>query len=139
VSAATDLLPVVYIPSRARQPELVCRPAATVIALHRPSVQSVAPPVRLTRRGALVLAAVLGLLGAALLCLAARSAPAGANGAAAVGAAPAVVEVHAGDTLWSIATRVAPRADPRAEVAALQRMNHLHGADVMPGQLLRTR
>jgi LysM repeat protein len=68
--------------------------------------------------------------------LAALSAPAPAAPAA---PAPAVVTVHPGDTLWSIAGRVAPGADPRAEVADLQRRNGLSGAALRPGQLLRTR
>jgi LysM repeat protein len=51
---------------------------------------------------------------------------------------PATVTVHNGDTLWSIATRIAPERDPRAEVATLQRRNHLNGVDVFPGQVLRT-
>jgi hypothetical protein len=40
--------------------------------------------------------------------------------------------------LWSIATQVAPSRDPRAEVAELQRVNHLDGVELAAGQLLRT-
>jgi LysM repeat protein len=49
------------------------------------------------------------------------------------------VTVRSGDTLWSIASRVAPGADPRAEVATLQRLNHLRGTALTPGQVLATR
>jgi LysM repeat protein len=48
------------------------------------------------------------------------------------------VTVQPGDTLWKIATRVAPQRDPRAEVAALQQVNHLDSAGLVPGQVLRT-
>lgn len=68
--------------------------------------------------------------------LGAVSAPGAGRSAAPV---PAQVTVHAGDTLWSIAGRIAPGVDPRAEVATLQRLNHLGGAQLQPGQVLRTR
>jgi LysM repeat protein len=48
-----------------------------------------------------------------------------------------VVTVAPGDTLWSIAERVAPNTDPRAEVAALQKRNGLTGVDLVPGEVLR--
>src|SRR5207247_6219585 len=45
--------------------------------------------------------------------------------------------VRAGDTLWSIASRIAgPGADPRPVVDALQRANHVTGA-IVPGETLR--
>jgi LysM repeat protein len=90
-------------------------------------------PRRLTRRGVVVLGAVVVALCAALW-VAASSASAGAH----AGSAPRVhaVTVSDGDTLWSIAGRVAPDRDPRAEVAALQRSNHLSGVDLTPGQRL---
>jgi LysM repeat protein len=47
------------------------------------------------------------------------------------------VTVQPGDTLWSIATRVAPQRDPRAEVAALQKRNHLADVALVPGQVLQ--
>jgi LysM repeat protein len=50
--------------------------------------------------------------------------------------APRVVTVAPNDTLWSIASRVAPDTDPRAEVAALQRRNGLTGVELLPGQVL---
>jgi nucleoid-associated protein YgaU len=48
-----------------------------------------------------------------------------------------VYVVRGGDTLWSIAGRVAPDADPRAVVDALVRANHLRDAAISPGQTLR--
>ena len=113
------------------------RPAAEpgvrpVAVLHAPAGRDTAAPLRLTRRGVAVLAAAVALAGVALVWLAVRSAPP----AVASRPAPAVVTVRSGDTLWSIATRVAPQADPRAEVAALQQANHLTGVALAPGQRL---
>lgn len=132
MSVATEFAPAVYIPERAR----TLRPDATVHILYAPSPRTVAPPLRLTRRGALVLAALVATLAGALVVLAGLSAPGGAHAA---GTAPATVTVRAGNTLWAIAGRVAPGTDPRAEVAVLQRLNHVSAAQLRPGQTLRTR
>ena len=136
MSVATDLVPVVHIPERARRPEAR---SATVVALHRPSVASIAPPVRLTRRGVVVLAVGVAVLAVALFAVAWLSAPSAGSSAPPAAAVPAQVQVHAGDTLWSIATQVAPGRDPRDEVATLQRLNHLGDASLAVGQVLVTR
>ena len=114
---------------------------ASVSVLHAPSRASIAPPLRLTRRGVAVLAAGTAALGAVLVWAAAASAPAspGPAPAAARAAGPATVTVQAGDTLWAVASRVAPGRDPRAEVATLRHLNHLADPGVMPGQVLRVR
>ncbi|GAC1327407.1 MAG: hypothetical protein NVSMB13_13660 [Mycobacteriales bacterium] len=58
--------------------------------------------------------------------------------AATAPAKPAVAQtvVAPGDTLWSIAVRVAPANDPRETVAQLVRLNHLNGVGVVVGQRL---
>ena len=132
MSAATEFAPVVYIPPSARPRE---QRLATVIALQRPSAESVAAPLRLTRRGVVLLAVSVAVLAVGLVLSAWLSAP---NAAAGRPAQPATVVVHDGDTLWSIAGRVAPERDPRAAVADLQRANHLVGVELTPGQVLRT-
>jgi nucleoid-associated protein YgaU len=131
MSAATEFAPVVYIPPRAQPRERM----ATIIALQRPSAESVAAPLRLTRRGVLVLALAVAALAAGLVLTAWLSAP---SAPAARPGQLATVTVHDGDTLWSIATRIAPDRDPRAEVAELQRRNHLVGVELIAGQVLRT-
>jgi nucleoid-associated protein YgaU len=138
MSVATELVPSVSIPERAR-PSVPCAPAtpqqwATVSVLRPPADAPGAAPLRLTRRGVVVLSAVVLLLGLGLVWLARASAP---SSAGTHPAAPAAVTVQSGDTLWSIASRVAPGQDPRAEVAALQRRNHLSGVDLTPGQVLQ--
>jgi hypothetical protein len=108
---------------------------ASVTVLHPPAERSTAAPLRLTRRGIVVLGLAVALLAGLLLGLAHASAPP----AAARHAVPATITVRSGDSLWSIATRAAPDRDPRAEVAELQQLNHLSGAVLVPGQVLRTR
>ncbi|WP_375487576.1 LysM peptidoglycan-binding domain-containing protein [uncultured Jatrophihabitans sp.] len=109
---------------------------ASVSVLHAPS--GAALPLRLTRRGVLVLALLTSALAAVLVWAAAASAP-DASASGAVAAGPATVTVRAGDTLWAVANRVAPQRDPRAEVAQLRRLNHLADPDLVPGQVLRVR
>lgn len=140
MSVATQLTPSVYVPPRALPARPRPVPAggerlADVITLYRPSERSIAPPVRLTRRGVAVVSAAVALLAVGLVWLAWRSAPPETGGSRPM---PATVVVHDGDTLWSIATEVAPSRDPRAEVAELQRINHLSGVSIAPGQVLRT-
>ena len=138
MAAATDFIPV-YSPESARAfaPDPAgrdARPLATVVPLFAPQD---APALHLTRRGRRAVAALVLALGAAMVWLAAHSAPAAV--APRSGPAPASVTVAPGDTLWSIAARVAPGTDPRAEVDTLQRLNHLAGPALVPGQVLRTR
>ncbi|MGW5641912.1 LysM peptidoglycan-binding domain-containing protein [Saccharopolyspora sp. NPDC003752] len=57
-------------------------------------------------------------------------------GDAPVAGGDAVVEVHAGDTLWGIAGRVAPGSDPRAMVAKIVELNGLDEAALEAGRLL---
>jgi LysM repeat protein len=134
MSVATELVPTVSIPARARPAEPLERPEqwASVTVLHPPADVGTTA-VRLTRRGVVVLTVAVLVLGAVLIWLAKLSAPQ----QAAVLPAPHAVTVQPGDTLWSIASRVAPDRDPRAEVAALQRRNNLTGVQLLPGQVLR--
>ncbi len=106
-----------------------------------PALLSVPAGVRLTRRGAVVVA-MLVVAAATIVGVIAWSSAGSAGRVAnpAAGSAPAAVSVHPGDTLWSIAAAVAPTRDPRAEVDVLTRLNHLGGnAALTPGQVLRTR
>lgn len=92
--------------------------------------------LRLTRRGRAVLTALVALpvvIGALLFAL---------NGgmAAATGeqthATFHYVTVQSGDSLWSVAERLAPKADPRNVIADLVSLNGLESAVVTPGQQL---
>jgi hypothetical protein len=88
-------------------------------------------PVRLTRRGRAVVLGLVLLLGALVGFLAASP------GQAADPPKPAVTAVvQPGDTLWSFAERNLPRWHTIAAVAELQRLNHLEGSVIHPGQRL---
>ena len=91
------------------------------------------PPLRLTRRGRAVVLGffiVLASIASAILLATASRAEQSPSGPA-----PSVV-VQPDDTLWSIATRTAPRRDPYAAVAEIRKINHLDGYVVHPGQTL---
>lgn len=134
MSVAIDIAPPVTIPEQARRGPVAAVPRlASVTVLHPPREVSAPSTVRLTRRGVVVLAVAVAAFGAGLVWLARISAPQ----PGATPPAPHAVTVRPGDTLWSIATRIAPDRDPRAEVAAFERRNDLSSVDLMPGQVLR--
>ncbi len=98
---------------------------------------------RLTGRGRVLLAVLLMLIGVLVVGAAAdvpavSSRSAISSGAAPGAAAPGPVHVvAAGDSLWAIASRLAPDSDPRALVFEIRRLNGLAGADLRVGQVLR--
>ena len=132
MSVATEFVPVVTIPAHARLRDEPPRRLASVVELHAPALAD-APPLRLTRRGIAVLSLAVMAVCVAIVGLATLSAPSAPTPVH----APHAVTVEAGDSLWSIAARIAPDRDPRAEVDALRHTNHLSGVLVVPGQVLR--
>jgi hypothetical protein len=162
MSVATEFPPEVYIPLPARprtatvlpfRPRPMAEPGGEGDSLRqaarrvdasypvRPAVTIGEPirakaPVRLTRRGYVVVALLAAALTTGLLLLAHASAPSSHPAPAGDGVA---VTVRPGDTLWSIASRIAPQRDPRLTVSALEQLNHLDTPAVLPGQVLRTR
>jgi len=99
----------------------------------RPALRPAGQPVRLTRRGRLALLLVLAVLVLVAFSLGRESASAG-SGSARVTRPTTVVQP--GETLWAIARRVAPSADPRATVARLAELNDLGSAPIVAGQRL---
>lgn len=96
---------------------------------------TLATPVRLTRRGRVVLVMALFLVATVAFTLG----RVGTSQAATDG--PAVqpysqTTIHSGETLWSVAMRVAPGHDPRLVVEQLVGLNHLGGGAVQVGQQL---
>jgi Tfp pilus assembly protein FimV len=127
-AACAQRVPVTSVPRPSTAPQ---RAAVRPPVAHRAAPAKPAP-LRLTRRGRIVLVVMPALL-----------ALSGALLAAAPGVAEAAprqsshtVVVGTGDTLWAIAERIAPHADPRVTVAAIERANHLRGARVDAGMLL---
>ncbi|WP_203986346.1 LysM peptidoglycan-binding domain-containing protein [Virgisporangium aurantiacum] len=89
-------------------------------------------PVRLTRRGRLVVLALVLLFTGALVGFLSA-----VPGQAADPPRPAVTAVvQPGDTLWSFAERNLPGWQPRAGVAELRKLNDLEGYVIHPGQRL---
>jgi nucleoid-associated protein YgaU len=92
------------------------------------------PRLRLTRRGRAVFTTLAAtLLAAGALAVASNAAVASEH------SAPVTFEqvtVHAGESLWQLAQRLDPDADPRDVVSDIVHLNQLPGADVHPGQLL---
>ncbi|SBS74717.1 LysM peptidoglycan-binding domain-containing protein [uncultured Microbacterium sp.] len=104
---------------------------AGVAAISAPSTR-----LRLTTRGRRVLAALASVPAVVALSIAIVS----GGGALASGERSApegtfeTVTVMPGDTLWSVAERVAPTADPRDVVDAIMRLNALSSARLDAGQ-----
>lgn len=90
--------------------------------------------VRLTRRGRLVVT-LLGSLLAATLASVAISAVT-ASDAMASDVATSRYTVKSGDSLWSIATQLAPGSDPRDLVVQLTQLNPTAESGVFAGQVL---
>lgn len=151
MSVASEFAPEVYIPERARrgQPRVrhlaLVAPTSTAVDLElcSPSrlcveeVTSAVTPLRLTRRGKLALVLATAVTGALLLLVAHASQGQAPRSAAPAAGASGVVVVQNGDTLWSIAQRIDPKADPRQIVDRLRRSNHLTSIDLSPGQTLK--
>jgi hypothetical protein len=94
------------------------------------------PPLRLTPRGhaalrAIVVLALAGLMTAAALLMAHRADAADGPGRA------VVVKHHVvlpGETLWGIASELAPGADPRDTITSIVEFNALQSSAVHAGQ-----
>jgi LysM domain len=123
------------------------RPAATGSAIAAPRVRSgsqgKAPRarVRLTRRGRAVAAVLIitGVTAAALLIslVVSGGAQATNHGQARAGyQGMREIVVRPGQTLWSIASKAEPSADPRTVVAEIMSANALTGTGITAGQLL---
>lgn len=91
-----------------------------------------AAPLRLTRRGRVVVVLLLALVAVTAFSLGRASSD--ASGAPA--ATRRSVVVQPGETLWEIARRAVPGADPRETVARIADLNDLSGSLVHPGQRL---
>jgi len=90
------------------------------------------PVLRLTRRGRVLVLLLLATLVLVAFSLGRTSAAAGHD---ATVARPTTV-VQPGETLWTIARRVAPTVDPRATVQRLTELNDLGSGPIMAGQRL---
>jgi len=96
------------------------------------SHSTTAAPLRITRRGRLMLTALVALpVLAASVFLATPGAQAGADSGEVE-----VYTVLAGESLWDIAEYLAPESDPRVVIDRLRSTNQLETTAVQPGQQL---
>ena len=96
------------------------------------------PPLRLTRRGRIVVAIAAALVLAALSLVIAGAAQA-TNHPVSAGTAQqnlAQVTVHPGQSLWSVAENADPSADTRVVIQRIIELNSLNGNTVFAGQRL---
>jgi LysM repeat protein len=114
-------------------PSIALRPAASRRSQATVAKEPAAPaaPLRLTRRGRLVITLLVAALVAVGALLGAQTALAGSSAEA-----PAVemVTVAPGDTLWSIATSVSDRGDVRDTIAEIRDLNALRSSELLVGQ-----
>jgi len=95
-------------------------------------------PLRLTRRGRVVLAMVAALLVTVISLLAAGAAQATNDGPSSGTARHGLVQVvvRPGQSLWSVAEKAAPDRDTRAVIQQIIDLNSLTGDTVSAGQQL---
>ncbi|GAB3274973.1 hypothetical protein GCM10027449_13820 [Sinomonas notoginsengisoli] len=101
------------------------------------SIRPELPPLRLTRRGRIVLVVMPLFLAAlaALVAWAALVAPARAGVEQLDGAGSTVtVTVQPGESLWTIAAQRVPDQDPRVTISQIRELNDLSGTRVLPGE-----
>jgi hypothetical protein len=96
------------------------------------------PPLRLTRRGRIVIAVAAALLVTVISLLAAGVAQATSHGPAPRAARPNLLQVvvRPGQTLWSVAESADPDQDTRVVVRQIVDLNSLNGTTVSAGQQL---
>jgi hypothetical protein len=109
------------------------RPRTAAVAAAPGALQRAPQPARLTRRGRLAVTLALVAASTGVLGLAQPQAFALGRGD---GPATQRITVRPGETLWAIADRVAPDADPRSTIARLESMNHLRSSTVPAGSVL---
>ena len=91
-----------------------------------------AAPIRLTKRGRIVLATVASVVLSVMVVLSGQiTADAGSSSG---GPASATVVVQPGESLWSIASEIYPAKDPRETIALIRDLNGMQDSTVVPGQ-----
>ena len=139
------MAPAATVPDQAACPEpsggqtVRSEPARGQAARHQPDRGRAAPvPLRLTRRGRVVVAAAAVLLLAALSLVVAASAQATNHPLPSRGVQQALtqVTVRPGQSLWSVAENADPGADTRAVIRQIVELNGLTGDVVFAGQRL---
>ncbi len=101
------------------------------------ALSTVPSGIRLNRRGRLARTFVVLSLAIVLGSVVSAKAEAGTDAAPAAASSFITVTVAPGDTVWSLATRLAGGGDVRALVSEIIEVNSLDSVDVATGQKLR--
>ena len=127
-SLPVPALPVPSLPVPARPV-----PARPLVAASSP-----ASPLRLTRRGRIVVVVMAALLVAGLSLAVAGAAQATGRSASQRGTGSNLVQVvvRPGQTLWSVAENADPNSDPRLVIQQIAQLNALTSGPIMAGQRL---
>jgi nucleoid-associated protein YgaU len=136
--AAAPSQPVAPLTDTPRRPDAP-RPSTPRPSTPRPSAPVAArTPVRLTRRGRLVVAAAALLVAAAVSVVLAGAAQAlgHSGGPARPGAGITKVQVQPGQNLWTLAEAYDPNADPRQVIQEILQLNSMSTDQLQPGQVL---
>jgi LysM repeat protein len=137
--------PTVTVPARTTRPEPAAGqaigPGSASEPVARPGTpdgQAATVPLRLTRRGRVVVAVAAALLLAVLSLVIAASAQATSHPAPSRGVPQRLtqVTVRPGQSLWSVAENADPGADTRAVIQQIVELNGLTGDVVFVGQRL---
>jgi hypothetical protein len=127
-AVVTPIRPALSSRQAAMRPSPVVPPRPTAAPVQ------VSSRIRLTRRGRLVFTS----LAAAPLVAVAAWLGVNALPAVATSSSSSVVfeyaTIESGESLWQLASRIAPEADPRDVIADLMRLNQLESSTVSPGQ-----
>ncbi|MCU1423006.1 MAG: hypothetical protein JWN36_2657 [Microbacteriaceae bacterium] len=100
----------------------------------RPSAAQPTPRLRMTRRGRIVLTALVAIPLAAGGFVGVVNAGGAAANSSASSATFHYVTVAQGESLWQIATKVAPSADPRDVISDIVDLNQLSTTELQAGQ-----
>jgi hypothetical protein len=127
--------PVRTTPGTAAEPR---QPAAAPRPAEAPRPAAARTPVRLTRRGRLVVAVAVLLMAAAVSVVLAGAAQAlgHSGGPARLGAGITKVQVQPGQNLWTLAEAYDPNADPRQVIQEILQLNSMSNDQLQPGQVL---
>ena len=139
VAAPPKASPPVAVPPAAPRPVAAPGPAAAPRPARRmPATQPTVSPLRLTRRGRVVVAGMAVLLVTVLSLLVAGAAQATSHGVplSTAGHNLAQVAVRPGQSLWSVAESADPGADTRLVIRQILHLNALHGDTVFAGERL---
>ncbi len=137
LTARTRSLPAPPVPVPPAVPA-VRRQQVTAPA-HRRMRASAVRPAKPVRSPALRSARVASLVAAVMVTLAVVGGLSWLGQAASPGvpAHTAVIRVGAGETVWDVAARVAPRSDQRGVVERIRQLNRMVDSAIQPGQQLQ--